>query len=67
MTGSPIINAILFTLLGLVAFLVALAVAARAAGFDARKAILEERNVAAAIVVAAVTLGVAWIVASTMH
>jgi uncharacterized membrane protein YjfL (UPF0719 family) len=67
MTGSPILNAILFTCLGLVAFVVALAVAARAAGFDVRKAIVEERNVAAAIVAAAVTLGIAWIVASTMH
>ena len=67
MTGSPILNAILFTCLGLVAFVVALAVAARAAGFDVRKAIVEERNVAAAIVAGAVTLGIAWIVASTMH
>jgi uncharacterized membrane protein YjfL (UPF0719 family) len=66
-TGSPILNAILFTCLGLVAFVVALAVAARAAGFDVRKAIVEERNVAAAIVAGAVTLGIAWIVASTMH
>jgi VIT1/CCC1 family predicted Fe2+/Mn2+ transporter len=67
MTSSPILNAILFTCLGLVAFVVALAVAARAAGFDVRKAIVEERNVAAAIVAAAVTLGIAWIVASTKH
>ena len=67
MTGSPILNAILFTCLGLVAFVVALAVAARAAGFDVRKAIVEERNVAAAIVAGAVTLGIAWIIASTMH
>ena len=66
-TGSPILNAILFTCLGLVAFLVALAVAARIAGFNLRKAIVEERNVAAAIVAAAVALGVAWIIASTMH
>ena len=61
------LNAILFTCLGLVAFIVALAVAVRAAGFDVRKTIVEERNVAAAIVVAAVTMGIAWIVASTMH
>ena len=67
MTGFPILNAILFSILGLLAFAVALAVAARAAGFDLRKAIVEERNLAAAIVAAAVTLGVAWIIASTMH
>jgi hypothetical protein len=49
------------------AFAIALAAAARAAAFDVRKAIVEERNIAAAIVAAAVTLGIAWIVASTMH
>ena len=67
MTGSPMLNAILFTCLGLLSFAVALAVAARAAGFDVKKTIVEERNVAAAIVAAAVTLSIAWIVASTMH
>jgi poly-gamma-glutamate capsule biosynthesis protein CapA/YwtB (metallophosphatase superfamily) len=67
MTGSPILNAILFTCLGLLAFAIALAAAARAAAFDVRKAIVEERNIAAAIVAAAVTLGIAWVVASTMH
>jgi hypothetical protein len=67
MTSSPILNAILFTCLGLLGFALALAVAARAAGFDVRKTIVEERNVAAAIVAAAVALSIAWIVASTMH
>jgi uncharacterized membrane protein YjfL (UPF0719 family) len=67
MTSSPVLNAILFTCLGLLAFAVALAAAARAAGFDAKKTIVEERNVAAAIVAAAITLGVAWIIAATMH
>ncbi len=67
MTGSPVVNAILFTCLGLAAFLVALAIAARMAGFDVRKEIAEERNAAAAIVAGAVILGVAWIVAATMH
>ena len=66
-TASPILNAFLFTCLGLLAFAVALAAAARASGFDLRKAIVEDRNVAAAILAAAVTLGIAWIVASTMH
>ena len=67
MTGSPMLNAILFTCLGLLAFAVALAAAARAVGFNVKKTIVEERNVAAAVVAAAVTLSIAWIVASTMH
>jgi uncharacterized membrane protein YjfL (UPF0719 family) len=67
MTGSPIVNAILFTCLGLAAFLVALAIAARMAAFDVRKEIVEEKNVAAAIAAAAVALGIAWIIAATMH
>jgi uncharacterized membrane protein YjfL (UPF0719 family) len=67
MTGSPVLSAILFTCLGLVAFMVALAVAAKSAGFDLRKTIVEDRNTAAAIVAAAITLGIAWIVAATMH
>ncbi|HUP04247.1 MAG TPA: DUF350 domain-containing protein [Bryobacteraceae bacterium] len=67
MTGSPILNALLFTFLGLLAFAVAVSAAARASGFDARKTIVEERNVAAAIVAAAIALGVAWIVAAAMH
>ena len=67
MTGSPILNAIIFTCLGLLAFAVVLAVAVRSAGFDVRKAIVEERNTAAAVVAAAVALGAAWIIAATMH
>jgi uncharacterized membrane protein YjfL (UPF0719 family) len=66
-TGSPIVNAFLFTCLGLGAYLVALAIAARMAAFDVRKVIAEERNVDAAIAAGAVALGIAWIVAATMH
>ncbi len=67
MTGVPILNALLFTAVGLLAFWAALAIAGRATGFDLRKQILEERNTAAALVAAAVALGIAWIVAATMH
>jgi uncharacterized membrane protein YjfL (UPF0719 family) len=67
MTGVPILNALIFTTLGLLAFWAALAIAARGTGFDFRKQIFEERNVAAAVVAAAVALGIAWIVAAAMH
>ena len=67
MTGVPLLNALIFTALGLLAFWAALAIGARSTGFDFRKQIIEERNVAAAIVAGAVALGAAWIVAATMH
>ncbi len=67
MTGVPLLNALVFTGLGLLAFWAALAIAARATAFDFHKRILEERNTAAAILAAAVALGVAWIIAATMH
>ena len=67
MTDVPLLNALLFSILGLAVFAVALGAAARLARFDVRKAIVEEGNVAAAIAAAAVTLGIAWILAATMH
>jgi len=67
MTGSPFLNAIIFTALGLAAFGIAASVAAKMAAFDIRKQIVEERNVAAAVLAGAVALAIAWIVAATMH
>ncbi len=67
MTGSPLLNAIIFTALGLIAFGIAGSVMSKAAPFDVWKQIVQERNVAAAIVVGAVALGIAWIIAATMH
>lgn len=67
MTEFPLLNATLFAILGLVVFTVALAALAKAAPFDVRKAIVEEGNVAAAVLAGSVALGVAWIIAATMH
>jgi uncharacterized membrane protein YjfL (UPF0719 family) len=67
MTDSPTVNAILFALLGLGVFAIAAALALRFMPFDWRKQVLEEHNTAAAIVMAAILLGMAWIVAATMH
>ena len=67
MTGVPLLNAVLFAVLGVVVFLVACAVAARLAPFPLWKEITTERNTAAAIVSAGVALGMAWIVAAAMH
>lgn len=67
MTEFPVVNALIFAGLGLLLFLLAFAVAARVLPFDLRKRIVEEGNIAAAILAAAVVLGMAWIVAATMH
>jgi uncharacterized membrane protein YjfL (UPF0719 family) len=44
-----------------------LAVAGKLAPFDVWKQVVEERNIAAAIVAGAVTLGLCWIIAAAMH
>ena len=67
MTGSPLLNAIIFTALGLIAFGIAGSILAKSAPFHLWKQIVEERNVAVAILAGAVALGIAWIIAATMH
>jgi putative membrane protein len=67
MTEFPMVNAVLFAILGLAIFAAAAALVLRVLPFDLRKQIVEEHSVAAAIVAAAVLLGMAWIVAATMH
>ena len=67
MTGFPLFNAFVFAAAGVVAFLVALALAAKMAPFQVWKEIVENRNTAVAIVAGAVALGLGWIIASAMH
>ncbi len=67
MTEFPMVNAVLFALLGIVVFLAAIALAVRTLPFDVTNEIVRERNLAAAILAAAVVLGMAWIVAAAMH
>jgi uncharacterized membrane protein YjfL (UPF0719 family) len=67
MTEFPMVNALIFAGLGLLVFLAALALAGRLLPFDWRKEIVQERNLPAAILAASVVLGMAWIVAATMH
>jgi uncharacterized membrane protein YjfL (UPF0719 family) len=66
-TGFAPLNALLYAALGVVVWLCAVAVAARLAPFDVWKQVVQERNPAAAAVVAAAALGLAWIVAAAMH
>ena len=67
MTDVPVLNALIFACLGIGLFVVAFAALAKVAPFDVWKAVVEERNVAAAIVIGAVALGLCWIIAATMH
>jgi uncharacterized membrane protein YjfL (UPF0719 family) len=67
MTEYGFLNAILYTALGVAAFVAAFAILVKLAPFHLWKEIVEERNVAAAILSGAVALGLCWIIAATMH
>jgi putative membrane protein len=67
MTEFPLINAILFAGAGIIVFVAASAMIAKLLPFDVWKEVVQERNVAAAILAGAVALGLCWIVAATMH
>lgn len=66
MTEYPILNALIFSGLGILVFVAAAAIVSKLAPFDLWKEI-KERNVAAAILAGAVALGICWIIAATMH
>jgi len=67
MTGFPLLNGLIFAVLGLALFATAFAIIAKAAPVDFWKEIVQERNVAVAILAGAVALGMAWIIAATLH
>lgn len=67
MTAYAPLNAVIFAALGLAVFFVACALAAKFAPFDIWKQLLEERNVAVAILAGAAILAIGWIVAAVMH
>jgi putative membrane protein len=67
MTEFPVLNALIFAGLGVVAFVVAFAILIRLAPFDLWKEIVHEHNVAAGILAGAVAIGLCWIIAATMH
>ena len=66
-TEYPVVNAVGFAALGILIFAVAFAVLVKLARFDLRKEIVEERNVAAAILAGAVALGICLIIAAAVH
>ena len=67
MTDIAPLNAVIFAVVGVAVFFAACAVGAKIAPFDVRRHIIEERNVAAGIVLGAAALALGWIIAATMH
>ena len=67
MTDLPLLNALIFAALGIAVFFAALAVFSKAAPFDFWKQIVEDHNVAAAVLAGSIALGLSWIIAATMH
>jgi len=67
MSEFPVLNALVFTVLGVLVFVVAFAIVVKLAPLNLWKEIVQERNVAAAILAGAVALGLCWIIASAMH
>jgi putative membrane protein len=67
MTDVPVLNALIFAVLGIGLFVVAFGALVKVAPFQLWKEIVEERNLAVAILAGAVALGICWIIATTMH
>jgi len=67
MSEFPILNALAFAVLGVLVFVAACAIVVKLAPFHVWKEIVQERNVAAAILAGAVALGLCWIIAAAMH
>ena len=67
MTGFAPLNALIFAALGLAVFWAACRIAAGLARFDAQRQVVEEKNVAAAVMAGAAMLAMGWIIAAAMH
>ena len=67
MTDVPLLNAMIFAVLGLTAFAVALTLFIKLSPWNFWQEILEKQNIAAALFAAAVALGICWIIAAAVH
>ena len=65
--GKQFVVTLGYTVMGLIAFGIAFAVIVRVTPFSIKKEIEEDQNIAFAIMIAAVILGIAMIVAATVH
>lgn len=64
---AALLNASLYAVLGLVIYALSLVVLHKATPFDLRREVIEEKNVALALLLGLVSLGIAIIVASAVH
>lgn len=62
-----LINSVIYALLGIIIFVVGFIVADKLTPYDLWKQLVEEKNVALAIVVGAAALGICLIIAAAIH
>lgn len=66
-TDYPFLNALIFAALGVLVFFAAFGIVRRMVPGDLWKEILEQRNVALAVLVGLISVALALIIAATMH
>lgn len=64
---SYLLNAFAFAALGILVFLIALLIVERAVPDRIRRAVFEEKNIAAAILVGLLSIGIGLVVAAAFH
>ncbi len=62
-----LINSLIYALLGVVVFIVSFIIVDKLTPYDLWKQLVEEKNIALAIVVGAAALGICLIIASAIH
>ena len=67
MTGYPLLNAILFACLGMLLFVAVFALIDRFTPYHLWKEMVEEKNIALAILLGAMSIGMCNIIAAAMH
>jgi uncharacterized membrane protein YjfL (UPF0719 family) len=67
MTGYPLLNAISFACLGILIFVAAFVIIDRFTPYHLWKEIVEEKNIALAILLGAISIGMCSIIAAAMH
>ena len=67
LTGHPLLNAVIFALLGIAVFAVAAAVLLKVTPLKLWRELVEERNVAVAIFAGAAAISIGLIIAAAMH
>jgi putative membrane protein len=67
LTEYPVLNAVIFASLGIAVFAAAAAILLKATQLKLWHELVEERNVAVAIVVGAAAIGICMIIAAAMH